>query len=116
MKHIFTLGLLVIASSASTTYADETKVEITSFVMAGSRTRAAEVCGKISGMKGSWLAVRITVDPKGDRPGVYNTLAGNDGRFCTTVVTYTGLAEASVGWGENQILSNTASVAFQESR
>lgn len=116
MKHFMALSLIVAAVSSSAAQAEDTKVEITSFTMAGSRTRAAEICGKVSGMTEKWLAVRITVDPKSDRPGVYNTLAGQDGRFCTAVVTYVGQAEASVGWGENQTLSNTAQVAVQESR
>lgn len=94
--------------------AEETKVEITSFIAAGSRTRAAELCGKVTGSTSEWLAVRVVVDPKTDRPGVYNTLVGKDGRFCATVVSYSGQAEASVGWGSGkEVTSELATLTKQ---
>lgn len=74
----------------------QSKVEITSFIMAGSRTRAAEICGKAAGVNAPFPVVRVIVDPKSDKPGVYNVLAGKDGLFCATVVTFTGTAEASL--------------------
>lgn len=90
-------GVLAMLASLAQA-ADEPKVEITSFIAAGQRTRAAELCGKVTGFSGNWLAVRVTVDPKSERPGVYHVLAGRDGAFCTTVVSYQGLAEASIAW------------------
>lgn len=94
-RKILTLGLLF-SAAALNAFADELKVDISSFVYAGSRTRAAELCGKVTGPINSMLTVRVVVDDKTDRPGVYNVLVGKDGKFCTTVVTYTGTAAASV--------------------
>ena len=74
----------------------QSKVEITSFVFTGSRTRAAEICGKVTGADAPILVVRVTVDPKSDRPGAYNVLAGKDGLFCAVVATFTGTADASL--------------------
>ncbi|MBY0472091.1 hypothetical protein K2X30_13070 [bacterium] len=100
--------LVMLASLAQA--ADEPKVEITSFIAAGQRTRAAELCGKVTGFSGNWLAVRVTVDPKSDRPGVYHVLAGKDGAFCTTVVSYQGLAEASIAWTSDKNITSDPAV------
>jgi hypothetical protein len=110
-------GVLLLGAVASVQAAEEPKVEITSFIAAGSRTRAAELCGKVTGSTAEWLAVRVVVDPKTDRPGVYNTLVGKDGKFCTTVVSYSGQAEASIGWGSGkEVVSETAVLVKQISR
>lgn len=77
-------------------FAEEAKVEVTSFVYAGSRTRAAELCGKITGVQAPSHFVKIVVDPKSKTPGIYNVLVGPEGVFCTTVVTNHGEAEASL--------------------
>ena len=75
----------------------DAKVEITSFVYADSRTRAAELCGKVTSTHGAATSiVRVAVDPNKGKPGIYNVLAGGDGLFCATVVTYTGTATASL--------------------
>ena len=93
------LGTLFCIGNGVAWAIEEPKVEITSFVSAGTRTRAAELCGKVTGIADEWLAVRVVVDPKMDRPGVYNVLVGKEGKFCVAVVTYSGRAEASVGFG-----------------
>lgn len=69
-------------------------VTITSFVYAGNNTRVAELCGRVTGSE--LAVVRVSVDPREKKPATYNALAGSDGAFCAVVVTYTGLAEASV--------------------
>lgn len=105
-----TLAVLV-ALISTNVLAEEPKVEITSFIMAGSRTRAAELCGKVTGMTKSFVVVKVTVDPNTDRPGIYNALVGQDGKFCTIVVSFSGTADASV-WIMNQELhSAQASVS-----
>lgn len=93
-RQLFVAVGMAISLSASA-LAEEPKVEITSFAFAGSRTRAAEVCGKVIGATETTL-VRVTVDEKGKTPGIYNILVDPDGTFCTTVVTYRGTASASV--------------------
>lgn len=87
------VGLVFSATLAYS--AEEPKVEITSFIFAGQRTRAAELCGKVTGSNAPFLAVKVTVDPNTDKPGIYNTLVGKEGGFCVTVVSYGGTAEAS---------------------
>lgn len=110
-------GFLVFGVSAFAAATEEQKVEITSFIMAGSRTRAAELCGKVTGSTADWLAVRVVVDPKTDKPGVYSALVGRDGRFCMTVVTYSGQAEASIGWGPGrEFISEVVNLKQQPSR
>jgi hypothetical protein len=84
------------APGGVTAAAGEPAVAITSFVMAGSNTRIAEICGKVTGGEAEFTVVKILVDPKSSNPGSYNTLAAKDGAFCSTVVTYTGTASASV--------------------
>lgn len=94
MKFIL-IGLIFFSSFFA--HAEDAKIEITSFLYAGSQTRAAELCGKVTGMPiASFVVAKIVVDDKSDKPGVYNTLVGKDGKFCTAVVSYYGTASASV--------------------
>lgn len=86
------LGIL----SSVSVMAEEAKIEITSFVMAGYRTHAAELCGKVTGATAPFVVAKIAVDPNAEKPGIYNVLVGAEGKFCTTVVTYDGIAQASV--------------------
>lgn len=104
MNCLITIGIFFIGA-VSAFAAEEPKVEITSFIAAGQHTRAAELCGKVAGATVPFLAVKVTVDPNTDKPGVYNVLVGKDGGFCTTVVSYRGTAEASV-WLLNRELSS----------
>lgn len=92
-KLIVVVGLLLGPTLAYAT--EEPKVGITSFVFAGQRTRAAELCGRVTGSNVPFLAVKVTVDPNTDKPGIYNALVGMEGSFCVTVVSYSGTAEAS---------------------
>lgn len=93
--------------------AEEPKIEITSFVPAGTRTRAAELCGKITGVNVPYLAARVVVDDKTDKPGIYNVLVGKDGHFCTTVVSYAGTASASVWLLGKELVSNSVNWSKQ---
>ena len=76
--------------------AGQPSVAITSFIMPDNNTHAGEICGHVTGADSGYSIVRVGVDPREKKPGIYNTLAGADGEFCVVVVTYTGLAEASV--------------------
>ncbi len=97
IKSVFALILFFGVAAQSFAEVPPT-VEIKSFLMAGTRTRAAEICGKVSGMTSSFVTAKVLVDPKSDRPGTYNVIVGDDGKFCVTVITYTGRAEAIL-WG-----------------
>jgi hypothetical protein len=87
--------------------AGEPSVVISSFIMPDNNTHAGEICGHVTGAASGFTVVRVSVDPREKKPGIYNTLAGSDGEFCVVVVTYTGLAEASVA-GMDKPISATA--------
>lgn len=77
-------------------------MDITSFRFAGSRTSAAELCGKVSGTTQTPVYVKVLVDEKAKAPGIYNVLVGPELTFCTSVVTYHGTATASL-WNQTQV-------------
>ncbi len=108
MKTILILIGLIISFSA---HAEEPKVEITSFVIAGYRTHAAELCGKVTGSMAPFVIAKITVDPNSDKPGIYNVLVGSEGRFCAAVVTYDGNAYASVATLGRELRSSIATAS-----
>lgn len=97
LKCIFSFGFSLFLFGGLSFASEEPKVDITSFKFAGSRTRVAELCGKVLNVDADWILVQVTVDPKSKTPGLYYVPAGKDGKFCTTVVTYTGQALAAVG-------------------
>lgn len=100
------MGALTFVFSA---HAEDEKVEITSFNYAGSRTRAAEVCGKVTNVKAYPVFVKIVVDEEGKSPGIYNTLVGSESSFCTTVVTYRGTATAYL-WNQSKEIGSSSSI------
>ena len=102
-KAIVGLSFLIGASA----FAEEAKVEVTSFRFAGSRTNAAELCGKVTGQTKAPVYVKVLVDEKSKNPGIYNVIVGPELTFCTSVVTYYGTASASL-W--NQTQSSSASI------
>jgi hypothetical protein len=108
MKYCYALLLIVVSTA---TFADESKVEITSFVYAGSRTRAAELCGRVTGTQSQSQLVKLVVDPKSKTPGIYNVVVGTEGAFCVTVVTYQGEAEATLRTGTRGSLPALATVS-----
>lgn len=89
-------AILATVSFGALAHAEAPKVDITSFFYVGDQTRVAELCGKVTGMSTPSTLVRVTVD-ENYKPGIYNTLAGQDGKFCTLVLTYTGRASAAAG-------------------
>lgn len=56
----------------------------------------AELCGSVSGATSSPTFVRVHVDPQSSNSAIYNTLAGDDGKFCLALITYRGRAEVSL--------------------
>ena len=89
-------SLLIASVAFSGTALAEAKVEIKSFISAGSRTNAAEVCGLVIGVSAPTVIVEVKVDGSGKNPGYYSVLVNRDGKFCVTVVTWDGTAEASL--------------------
>jgi hypothetical protein len=71
-------------------------VKITSFTYPAQGQVYAELCGLVEGAETSPNYVRVVVDHKSNRPGIYNAIAGKDGKFCVTVTTYRGTAEATI--------------------
>lgn len=94
MKIIFTI-LMTLGASA---FAEDAKVEITSFRYADTRGRIAELCGKVTGDATAPIFVKALIDEQSNGPATYNILVGPDKKFCSTVVTYWGTASASI-WG-----------------
>jgi hypothetical protein len=89
MKKI--LGVAVLSLSFSSIAAT---IKITSFNFI--RSPLAELCGQVSETTTSPTFVNVTVDRGSKNPGAYNTVAGTDGKFCMAVITYRGLADASI--------------------
>ena len=100
MKQI--LMVLFLGFGLSTfVFADEPKVDITSYRLAGTNTSSAELCGKVTGATSVPTYVRVMVDEKSNSPGIYNVIVGPEGKFCVSVVTYRGTAVATL-WGQTE--------------
>lgn len=87
--------LLVIFVLFTSLAASAATVEISSFVYIRNNQYLAELCGVVKDGE-SPSFVRLHVDYKGSRPAVYNAVAGDDGKFCQTLITYRGEVEASL--------------------
>lgn len=111
----FSAMILGFVFSTSLALAAAPKVEVTSFVYPEAQSRFAELCGKVTDAVTSPVFLRVVVDYKGKRPGVYNVLVGTDGKFCTTVVSYSGLASVDF-WGTSANGGSPSPVATQASR
>lgn len=114
------LAVLTLVLMGSVLYAqpitDGPKVKLTSFILAGYRTRSAEICGIVTGASNHFTMVRITVDPQSKRPGIYYAIAGKDGYFCSSVVTYYGSAKASIDQGGEEVASDLATASPEGQR
>jgi hypothetical protein len=91
MKKFIVLASLVLSTSAFAA-----TIKITSFTLVRSGDPAAELCGVVSEATEVPTFVRVLVDHRSNRPAVYNAVAGADGKFCMSVITYRGTAEASI--------------------
>lgn len=93
---------LIIASLLLTSQVFAASVNITSFNYINT-TRGtqglnvlAEICGTVEGATSHPSYVRIVSDYNTNRPAVYNTLAGEDGKFCMAIITFRGTAQTTV--------------------
>ena len=91
MKIILWLAVFMVSISAFAA-----GVKVTSFNYIRSGQYYAEICGLVEESNGDTKFIRIEVDPKENKPAIYNTVAGKDGKFCAVIVTYKGQAEASL--------------------
>ncbi|MBC7538478.1 MAG: hypothetical protein H7281_06635 [Bacteriovorax sp.] len=95
-KLIFLVTSLLITSMAM---AEGPQVKITSFSYSAPSTSTihlAELCGIVRDMTSSPTFVHVVVDQSSKNPASYNTVTGTDGKFCMTVTTYYGTAEATI--------------------
>jgi hypothetical protein len=76
------------------------QVKITSFryltPAGGPRSAGAELCGETLVKTNQNQMIKIVSDPKSDGPGIYYAWTGKEGKFCTVIATYSGLAEADL--------------------
>ncbi|MFP5384446.1 MAG: hypothetical protein ACLGHN_00105 [Bacteriovoracia bacterium] len=63
----------------------------------------AELCGSVEGATSFPSFIRVHVDYNTNNSAIYNTLAGEDGKFCVSVITYRGRAQVSL-IGENSTI------------
>ncbi len=91
MKSMMTIAALTFMTSALAA-----EIKITSFNFVRSGEPAAELCGVVSNATSNPSYVRVVVDNLSAHPAIYNTIAGVDGRFCLSVITWRGTAEASI--------------------
>lgn len=91
MKKLIALAALALSMSSFAA-----TVKVTSFVYLRSGEPQAELCGIVEGAATSPSFVRAQIDHRTSRPATYNTLAGSDGKFCLSVVTYRGTAEVTL--------------------
>lgn len=66
---------------------ENSKLKIVSFLMAGNKTAAAELCVKVSGADRE-QRVKVISDPGSKKPGVYMFWALPQERSCITIVTF----------------------------
>lgn len=106
MKSIVAMALLVSSVSA---FSASVKVTSFNFIRTSNDVMAplAELCGVVEGATSSPSFVRVSVDPKSAKPASYNTVAGTDGKFCLSVITYRGTAEVSM-FGEKSVVTAKA--------
>lgn len=90
MKKIMTVALVFGSLSALAA-----EIKVTSFNYVGQQSRVAELCGVVSGHEGH-AHIRIAVDDQTSKPGIYNTIAGTDGKFCAIVMSYSGRANVTL--------------------
>lgn len=91
---LFTIAMLI----AGPIFA-ASDVKITSFKFldhSSHFTPGAEICGEVVAPTGKPEMIKIVSDPSSKNPGRYYTWAGPEGKFCSIIATYTGLAEAEL--------------------
>lgn len=89
----FMIGLIFLSLCAN---AQASEVKITSFKYTGTKTRTAELCGRIEGEFGALAIIDVISDPSFKYPGQYSSIAAQDGKFCIVINTLSGEASANV--------------------
>lgn len=77
-------------------------IKINSFYFIRSGEPLAELCGTVTDGANPTF-IRVIVDSGSRKPGIYNTIAGSDGKFCLPMITYYGKAEASIMGEEKKV-------------
>lgn len=102
------MSSLLVLISATVAFAQAPDVQVTSFVRTGSSTTTAELCGQVKGLSGLGV-VKVVVDERTGRPGIYRTVVEGSEAFCLIVATTTGTAAVSVtGSAVTQALTETS--------
>jgi len=102
MKTFGLLSLILVAGglnlAANAAFAGgDLSVKIDSFTSVDQEHHLGEVCGTVTSKgENGYIAVTVIADPKSGNPGYYNTFANQQGTFCTLILTYTGMASATV--------------------
>jgi hypothetical protein len=113
---LYVLVAAVLMSGTNSAFAGGLSVKIDSFTLIDQTLRLGELCGTVTVTPevrtkiGDYIAVTVTADPKTGNPGLYNTLASQQGTFCTIILTYTGTATATA-WVPASSLTATSDVA-----
>ncbi len=92
MKVLFAVSIFLVSvvSMAAAT------VKVTSFTYPRQGQLYAELCGQVQGAMTTPAYIKVAVDQTTSKSATYNTIAGTDGLFCISVVTYQGTAEVTV--------------------
>ena len=90
--------IFVLTFFAAVSATASASITVKSFQYIDGKKPHAELCGFVNAVTTTPTLIRMVVDPRG-KPGVYNTVAGTDGNFCLTLISYTGEAELSVFGG-----------------
>lgn len=90
------LGFYLLAVMFTLEASIAAEVKITSFLYTGTRTRTAELCGKVTGKLEGLVVVDITVDPSRSNPGSYTAVPSASGKFCSVVSTESGNADVAL--------------------
>ena len=96
---------LLLSISAFSSFAASVKITSFNYIRVDSDLNhpLAELCGKVEGATTSPTFIKVLIDPKSKEPASYNTFAGEDGKFCLSVITYRGNAEVSLVGGNSSV-------------
>lgn len=90
------ISLVAFGAAAS---ASAVEIKITSFQNIGynsQTTRGAEVCGKVMGMEGNMVPLKVTTDYNSGYASDYVTFTTPQGNYCQVIQTYLGRVEVSL--------------------
>jgi hypothetical protein len=99
MNKFILVGICLFSASV---FSASVKVDSFNYAYSGP---LAELCGTVSGATSSPSYITVKIDPGTPNSAVYNTLAGQDGKFCVAAITYRGRAEVSLFGVSNSALA-----------